>query len=147
VQGPEAYAVHRKWLEQRGDGYDPRVRKRLLAAKDMLAADYLELLQVRSRLVQGFGRERHGVDAFVLPAVPKTAPPIEALERDAERFFAVNPLMLRNTSLFNFLDACALSLPIHAPGTAPVGLMVAGFPGEDERVLSIGVAIEALAAR
>jgi aspartyl-tRNA(Asn)/glutamyl-tRNA(Gln) amidotransferase subunit A len=146
VQGPEAYALHRKWLEQRGEGYDPRVRMRLLAAKDVLAADYLELLQTRSRLVQGFSRERHAVDAFVLPAVARIAPAIEPLERDAERFFAVNPLMLRNTSLFNFLDACALSLPIHAPGAAPVGLMVAGFPGDDERVLAIGLALEAALA-
>jgi aspartyl-tRNA(Asn)/glutamyl-tRNA(Gln) amidotransferase subunit A len=51
--------------------------------------------------------------------------------------------MLRNTSLINFLDGCALTLPIHRAGEAPVGLMVVGFSGEDERVLSAGLAIEA----
>jgi aspartyl-tRNA(Asn)/glutamyl-tRNA(Gln) amidotransferase subunit A len=146
VQAPEAYALHRAWLEQRGDEYDQRVRARLLAAKDMLAADYVELLALRSRLVQGFGRERHGVDAFLLPTVPKVAPAIEGLERDAEAFRNVNLLMLRNTSLFNFLDACALSLPVHRRGDAPVGLMIAGYPGDDDRVLSAGLAIEAVAA-
>jgi aspartyl-tRNA(Asn)/glutamyl-tRNA(Gln) amidotransferase subunit A len=50
--------------------------------------------------------------------------------------------MLRNTNPINFLDGCALSLPIHAPGDAPVGMMLAGFSGEDERVLSVGLALE-----
>jgi aspartyl-tRNA(Asn)/glutamyl-tRNA(Gln) amidotransferase subunit A len=146
ILAPEAYALHRKWLETRGGDYDPRVKMRLLGAKDMLAADYLDLLRVRSRLVHGFSRERHGVDALLLPTVPRIAPPIEQLERDAEAFRRVNASMLRNTNLFNFLDACALSLPIHAPGAAPVGLGVAGFPGEDERLLSIGLALEAALA-
>jgi aspartyl-tRNA(Asn)/glutamyl-tRNA(Gln) amidotransferase subunit A len=55
--------------------------------------------------------------------------------------------MLRNTSLFNFLDGCALSLPIHAPGEAPVGLMVVGYPREDERLLAVGLALEAALTR
>ncbi len=143
ILGPEAYALHRKWLAERGADYDPRVRRRLEAAKDVVAADYVELLRLRSRLVAGFRRERHGVDALLLPTVPKIAPAIEPLERDMERFFAVNPLMLRNTSPFNFLDTCAASLPIQRPGEAPVGLTVAGFPGEDERVLAIALAVEA----
>jgi len=39
-----------------------------------------------------------------------------------------------------------LTLPIHAARAAPVGLMVVGFSGEDERVLSAGLAIEAALA-
>src|SRR5581483_4401110 len=120
-----------------------RARRRLEAAKDVPAADYVELLQLRSRLVSGFRRERLGVDALLVPTVPKIAPAIEPLEGDMERFFAVNPLMLRNTSPFNFLDTCAASLPIQRRGEAPVGLTVAGFPGEDERVLAIALAVEA----
>jgi len=54
----------------------------------------------------------------------------------------VNALMLRNTNPINFLDGCALTLPIHAPGDAPVGMMVVGFSGEDERVFSVGLALE-----
>jgi aspartyl-tRNA(Asn)/glutamyl-tRNA(Gln) amidotransferase subunit A len=149
ISPPEAYAVHRRWLDPKRDRsseYDQRVLQRILGGKDMLAADYIELLGTRSRLVAGYNRERHGVDAFLLPAVPKIAPPIEQLERDLDTFRRVNALLLRNTSLFNFLDACALALPIHASGTAPVGLMVAGFPGEDERVLSAGLALEAILA-
>ena len=51
--------------------------------------------------------------------------------------------MLRNPSLINFLDGCALSLPCHAPGAAPVGLMLAGMRGRDRQILLLGQAVEA----
>jgi aspartyl-tRNA(Asn)/glutamyl-tRNA(Gln) amidotransferase subunit A len=54
--------------------------------------------------------------------------------------------MLRNPGLINFLDGCALSLPCHADGTAPVGLMVAGVANTDRRILDIGLALEQLLA-
>jgi len=149
ISPPEAYALHRRWLgpdADRGKDYDPRVLQRILGGKDVLAADYIEMLETRSRLVKGYNRARIGVDALLVPTVPKIAPPIEQLERDSEAFRRVNLLMLRNTSLFNFLDACALTIPIQRAGSAPVGLMIAGFPGEDERVLSIGLALEAMLA-
>jgi len=86
--------------------------------------------------VKRFERKSYDVDAMIMPTVPRIAPRIEALERNAETFRAANGNMLRNASLVNFLDACALTFPIHPPGTAPVGLMVVGFGGEDERILS-----------
>jgi aspartyl-tRNA(Asn)/glutamyl-tRNA(Gln) amidotransferase subunit A len=50
--------------------------------------------------------------------------------------------MLRNPALVNFLDGCAVSLPCHAPGTAPVGLSVVGARGADLRLLALAQAIE-----
>ena len=55
---------------------------------------------------------------------------------------AANGLILRNPTLINFLDGCALSLPCHAPGEAPVGLMVAGPAHTDARILDVGLALE-----
>ena len=52
-------------------------------------------------------------------------------------------LILRNTSVINFLDHCAITLPIHQPGTMPVGLMVIGEHGEDRRLLAAAAGIEA----
>jgi len=34
--------------------------------------------------------------------------------------------MLRNPAIVNLFDGCALSVPCHVPGTAPVGMMIAG---------------------
>ena len=51
--------------------------------------------------------------------------------------------MLRNASLVNLFDGCALSVPCHEPGAAPVGLMIAGVQGTDRKILAIGLAVEA----
>jgi aspartyl-tRNA(Asn)/glutamyl-tRNA(Gln) amidotransferase subunit A len=39
--------------------------------------------------------------------------------------------VLRNPTLINFLDGCALSVPCHAPGSSPVGMMIAGSNDAD----------------
>ncbi len=85
-----------------------------------------------------------GFDALVLPTVPVVAPVVSELVASEEDYFRTNGLILRNPTLINFLDGCALTLPCHAPGTAPVGLMLAGPAMSDRRILSIGLAVEAL---
>jgi aspartyl-tRNA(Asn)/glutamyl-tRNA(Gln) amidotransferase subunit A len=138
---PEAYTVHRDRLARERE-FDPRVFERILKGKSVLAADYIELLATRARLAHSFSRENYAVDALLMPTVPRIAPPIAQLDKDADTFRLANGNMLRNTSLINFLDGCALTLPIQPAREAPVGLMVVGFSGEDERVLSVGLAIE-----
>ena len=51
--------------------------------------------------------------------------------------------MLRNTSVVNMLDGCGLSLPCHAPGSLPVGLMVWHAAMHDDTVLDVSLQIEA----
>jgi aspartyl-tRNA(Asn)/glutamyl-tRNA(Gln) amidotransferase subunit A len=145
ISPPEAYALHRKWLD-RDQEIDPRVRERILRGGSVSAPDYIDLLAIRAQLMKRFARSSYDVDAMIMPTVPRVAPAIESVERSAEAFRIANGNMLRNTNLVNFLDGCALTLPIHPPKTAPVGLMVVGFNGEDERVLSIGLAIETVLA-
>jgi aspartyl-tRNA(Asn)/glutamyl-tRNA(Gln) amidotransferase subunit A len=142
ISPPEAYALHRKWIDREQE-FDPRVLERIMRGGSVLAADYIELLATRARLARRFTRANYDVDVLVMPTVPRVATPMEQVEQSAENFRRVNGNMLRNTNLINFLDGCALTLPIHAAREAPVGLMVVGFSGEDERVLSAGLAIEA----
>ncbi|HUL93908.1 MAG TPA: amidase [Burkholderiales bacterium] len=145
ISPPEAYAVHRRWVERERD-FDPRVLERILRGASVSAADYIDLLANRAQLMKRFARSHYEVDALIMPTVPRIAPRIEELERNPESFRLANGGMLRNTNLINFLDGCALSLPIQPPRTAPVGLMVVGFAGEDERVFSAGLTLEATLA-
>ena len=48
-----------------------------------------------------------------------------------------NLLLLRNTSVGNFLDRCGISLPCHAAGELPVGFMLMGEAMADKRLLGI----------
>jgi len=143
----EAYAWHRPLLEKDAARYDPRVASRILGGKAMSAADYIELVQARQMICAAAAGAFSGYDAILMPTVPRIAPPIADVEATDAAYFAVNAAMLRNTSVINFLDGCALSVPCHIPGEAPVGLAIAGLAMQDERILSVGAAVEqALAA-
>ena len=137
----EAFAWHEKLIERRGQDYDPRIRTRIGRGREMTAAEYIRLVEARTDFIRRFDVETDVFDALVMPTVPMTAPPIRAFARD-EDYARLNLKLLRNTSIINFLDRCALSLPIEQPGMAPVGLMVVGRHGEDRRLLAIGSGIE-----
>ena len=139
----EAFAWHEKLIERRGEDYDPRIRTRIARGRDMTAAEYIRLVEARGDFIRRFDAETETFDALVMPTVPMTAPPIAAFARD-EDYARLNLKLLRNTAIVNFLDRCALSLPIEAPGSAPVGLMVVGRHGEDRQLLAIGGGIEIL---
>jgi aspartyl-tRNA(Asn)/glutamyl-tRNA(Gln) amidotransferase subunit A len=51
--------------------------------------------------------------------------------------------MLRNPGIANFLDRCAITIPCHAPGAAPVGLMLMGEHNADRTLLALARGIEA----
>ncbi len=138
----EAYAIHRELITRRAADYDPRVRSRTLLGADISAADYLEMLRERARLIAESARLAAPYDALLMPTVAMIAPAIAPLEKDDGLYGKTNLAILRNPSVVNFLDGCALSIPCHEPGGAPVGLMIVGQSGEDRRLLAVGLALE-----
>jgi aspartyl-tRNA(Asn)/glutamyl-tRNA(Gln) amidotransferase subunit A len=143
----EANYIHRDLLAHSGAGYDPRVRFRIQAGEKASAADYLAMLATRRDWMARVRAEIEPYDAILLPTVACLAPAIKPLLTDEDLYRRANMLVLRNTSLINFLDGCSLSIPCQAPGAAPVGLMIAGNAGSDRRIFAIGLAIEAALAR
>src|SRR6266508_5930685 len=85
ISPPEAYAVHRRWIDREQD-IDPRVLERILRGGFVLAADYIELLATRARLMRRFTRANYAIDVMLMPTVPRIAPPMEALERNPDTF-------------------------------------------------------------
>ena len=138
----EAYATHRALIAARESEYDPRVASRIRRGRGLEAADYLELLERRAGFVRAAARTAAPFDALVLPTAALIAPPIAELEASDEAYFRANSRALRNTNLVNLFDGCALSIPCHEPGSAPVGFMIAGVGDADRHVLAAGMAIE-----
>jgi aspartyl-tRNA(Asn)/glutamyl-tRNA(Gln) amidotransferase subunit A len=147
IQAFEAYEWHRKLIAQHSELYDPRVLVRILRGKDIPQEMYLDLLKTRRRIISEAGRAFAESDVWLVPTVPEIAPLISELESNDAACFQANAAMLRNTSIFNFLDGCALSIPCHLPGEAPVGLMVAASSGRDQHLLQVGMAIEEILAK
>jgi Asp-tRNA(Asn)/Glu-tRNA(Gln) amidotransferase A subunit family amidase len=110
----------------------------------MSAADYIDLLHSRQRWIAAMADAMGGFDAMLSPTVPIVAPPLARLIADDADFFATNALLLRNPSTVNLLDGCALSLPCQAHGEMPVGLMVWSGALQDDTVLDVSLAIEAV---
>jgi len=138
----ESWAWHRRRLAERGDEYDPRVALRIRRGEAISAADYIDLHAARGRWIARMTPPMLGYDALLSPTVPITAPEIAPLIASDEQFFATNAMLLRNASVVNALDGCALSLPCHAPDEMPVGLMVWREAMADDTVLAVSLAIE-----
>ncbi|MFT4268621.1 MAG: amidase [Xenophilus sp.] len=141
----EAAAVHRQRLASRRADIDPRVVARIDMGAGVSAADYIGMHDRRSDWIARMACALEGFDALVCPTVPLVAPAIDALAADAD-FFQANALLLRNPSVINLLDGCAFSLPCHAAGELPVGLMLASVRGDDARLAGVALAAEAALA-
>jgi len=140
--GGEALAWHRQFLPHRAEFYDPWVLSRLEASASFSAADYVDTLHRRELCRAAMTEQTAGLDAIVLPTCALHARPIATLTYDDDEARRVNLLNLRNTSFANTLNAPSISIPCHAPGSAPVGFMLIGRTGCDRQLLSIAQSIE-----
>lgn len=138
----EAWAWHAELIAQHGAGYDPRVLSRILRGRDFTARAYLDLVAQRADWQRRVLARLGDFDGWLMPTVPLVAPRIASLEADEALYFTVNGAMLRNPSIVNFMDGCAISLPCHQPGGAPVGLSLAGPPMHDDAILGWAAAME-----
>ena len=106
------------------------------------AADYAQAKLARHDWIARMEQALQPYDAMLMPTVPIVAPLIATLEASHDAFFDANRLLLRNPALINLLDGCAVTLPCHARGSLPVGLMVAGPTLQDAQIMAIAGAIE-----
>jgi len=140
----EAFSIHRERLARRANEFDPNVRVRIERGGNVTAADYVDMMQARSRLVCAMDAQLSSFDAWMMPTTAIVAPTIAEMQ-DTHTFNVKNMLLLRNTMTWNFFDNCAISIPIPGSGL-PVGLMLVGRNGHDRRLLEIAAGIERLFA-
>jgi aspartyl-tRNA(Asn)/glutamyl-tRNA(Gln) amidotransferase subunit A len=142
----ESYAWHRSLLATHAAAYDPRVRSRIQIGATQTAADYTALLAARRAFIASVERRLEGFDAFLMPTVPVIPPRIADLAAD-DVYVRINTLVLRNSTVVNFLDGCAISIPIHDAGQPPVGLTLACRGDLDRQLFRCAAAAEAVVAQ
>ncbi|NIA70620.1 glutamyl-tRNA amidotransferase [Pelagibius litoralis] len=141
----EAYRIYNQDLERLETLGDPRVLKRIRFGETLSTAEIEEAYGLRAETVRRFDAALAGYDALIAPTL-RTEPPTIA-ETEAE-FDRCNAAMLRNTSLLNLADACALSMPLRKtadqPGDRPGALMLAAPKGQDWPLLDLARQLDAL---
>ncbi|MEZ5924901.1 MAG: amidase [Hyphomicrobiaceae bacterium] len=149
IGGAEAFALHRRWLETRAAAYDPKVSQRIEIARSQTAADYIGLRALRAEMIATLNAATRPFDALLFPTVPIIPPPIADFgdHQSMDDYSRVNGASLRNTYVGNAFDRCAISLPCHEPGSAPVGLMLIGDHGADAKLFQMAAAVERELAR
>lgn len=146
LSAAQSHAWHRKLIAEHEAQYDPRVALRILRGARMSAADYIDLLAARQSWIARMEARLSRFDAVLSPTVPIVAPSIASVQGHDDEFFRINALLLRNTSVANMLDGCAISIPCQNPGQLPVGLMLWHAALHDDSVLDLALQVEAALA-
>jgi aspartyl-tRNA(Asn)/glutamyl-tRNA(Gln) amidotransferase subunit A len=139
----EAFALHQELLDSSdAEQLDPRVRKRLEAARTFPASKQVRLYQAAETLKQQIVRELDGA-FLVTPTIGHVAPLLAPLEEDADLFAATNLATMRLTMPGSMLDMPGVALP-SGTGEAgmPTSLLLSSFSGNDEQLLRAALAIE-----
>jgi aspartyl-tRNA(Asn)/glutamyl-tRNA(Gln) amidotransferase subunit A len=109
--------------------------------RQLSATDYFTVRRQWAAL-----RVRHtlaDVDALLIPATMIPPRPIAAIDASIEAYGDANPRYLRNSSLGNILDLCAVTLPCGFAGAGlPLGLMVYAKPFDEATALRVAHAFE-----
>jgi aspartyl-tRNA(Asn)/glutamyl-tRNA(Gln) amidotransferase subunit A len=142
----EAYQIHRDRLERRAADIDPIIVRRTQSGRDISSADYIETVQARAAMIRAMDARLADIDVLAMPTVPIVAPRIDEVAADPKVFLGRNAMLLRNTTIVNFFDCCAISLPLPREGGLPTGLMLVARNGHDRRLLRIAAAVEKLLA-
>lgn len=136
----EAAAIHGTWLRSRRGDYGPQVRERLDAGLLIPASRYIEAMSLRGRLLGTFIAEMlGGADVLHLPAVPETAPSVEAAAaRDMEEVFALNGRLTPFLPAANYLGLPAIGVPAgFADGGLPAGFQLIARPFAEALLLKV----------
>ena len=143
----EAWELHRDLIQAHGDEYGDYVRSRIESGQTVTEkeqqARYTEKAELTKLVAEALAALK--IDAMIYPTV-SSIPPLVSDTQDPDKLGPINLRCLRNTSTVNYFDGCAVSLPCHVEGEAPVGLMVSSVYGDDERLLEIAAAVESAIA-
>lgn len=141
----EGSAVHRRWLRERAEDYDPGTRATLELGELIPASHYVVAQQARTVLVARTRAlfERHRLDALLAPTQPLTTVPATAVNASQDGGDTPIARILHHTFAANVLGLPAISVPCGLSDDGlPIGFQLTGRPFAEGRVLQIARAYE-----
>ena len=133
----EGYLNHYKMYENLSKKMDPHVRKRMLIGRSMTEESHLKRLQKRQNDQINFAMAMESFDALLTPTLTETAPKLDDINEDISPGHFTRP--------FNYIDMCALALPMTPSRSGlPTSLRIVVPAGREKFALKLGAAVEAV---
>src|SRR5262249_61878352 len=139
----EALAVNGRLLDEHADALDPIVAARMAMGRALTATDFVTVSRQWSDLRRRVVHTLSDVDAVLVPTTMIPARPLSVIDATPQSYGDHNVRYLRNTSLGNVLNLCAVSLPCGFDRSgSPIGLMIYAEPFAEAMALRIAWAYE-----
>lgn len=116
--------------------FDPHVRRRILAGRDIDAAQYIELLKMREKARLEMLDAMIGVDVCCMPTNAITAIPVSEVDE-------MSTPLSRFGRFANLLDLCSVAVPAGLSSAGlPVSVQFVGRPWSEPLILRVAHAFE-----
>lgn len=129
IMAYESYRTFGHIAERHADLIDPAVLARILQGRDVPDREYQMLLRTRAAHIEAFTEVLMRHPFIVSPTTPMSAPLISDVDETQA------PLSTY-TRFVNYLGLCAISLPLPAPKSLPIGIQVIAGSGQDNNLLA-----------
>lgn len=140
-------AVGKQVLDDGAQKMDPIVRARVESGYQVSAAEILAIEEKRQKSIKQVKPVFNEFDAVVSATTVDIAPKLSQFD-DADEALQLALGMTRNTQPANYLELCAVSLPLpRSKDELPLGYQLMGKAGDDARLLAIAVAVESVFGR
>lgn len=135
----EAAAVHRQWLDERAERYDPNIRRLLQAGLFLPAVDYIQAQRVRRAVRKAWSDVFRSVDCLLTPTAPTVA---ACFGQRSVALPGGETSMLRAclglTLPFNLTGHPAVSVPCGVSSeNLPIGMQLVGKPFDEGMILRV----------
>lgn len=126
------------WVEQ----LDPGLQERLQAGRKQTAAEFIQCEKFLSELRDTAPANFDSIDVMVAPTLVVSPPILTDGKPHADP--STSPIIsARNTCAANFLQQCAITIPVGKDAEGmPVGLQLTAPGGEEEKLLAVATAVE-----
>jgi len=139
----EAYATWKDTIEAAPHLMFGEICERFRAGGNFSGVEYVQAWQALERYRQEWNATISAFDAVIIPTSPILPPNMARLATDHEYYVAENLLALRNTRIGNLMNCAALTMPTGVPSA---GISFLTHPGDEHRLLRIGVSAAAALA-
>lgn len=139
---PELSEFLQRNMPQKIQELDPVVKMRIEGADTLSSVEYLQRVAIINQSAQEINSVFQQVDIWLNPTVAITPPKLTDIA-DVESYRQANMLVLRNTSIANLMNLCAVSLPVGKDTAGmPVGLQLTGPANQEARLLAMALQTE-----